>query len=79
MFPLLHVDRRNPLELFQIWLNLPRASQLVDPTFTMLWSGGIPQHLELDAEVARVTLVAGEFQGLACGAGRVAAAVDHEM
>src|SRR5207249_3173080 len=43
MFPLLNRDRDNPLELFQIWLNLPRADKLVEPHFTMLWSPAIPR------------------------------------
>src|SRR5687767_2029606 len=37
MFPLLEKDRDNPLELFQIWLNLPAANKMVDPHFSMLW------------------------------------------
>ena len=32
----------NPLELFQIWLNLPSRDKLVDPHFAMLWSHTIP-------------------------------------
>ena len=44
MFPLLHEDRDNPLELFQIWLNLPAANKMVDPYFTMLWADSIPRH-----------------------------------
>ena len=42
MFPLLHTNKENPLELFQIWLNLPRASKQVEPHFAMLWSDTIP-------------------------------------
>lgn len=42
MFPLLHRDRPNPLELFQIWLNLPAASKTADPHFAMLWNEDTP-------------------------------------
>ncbi len=42
MFPLLNVDRPNPLELFQIWLNLPAARKMVDPYFSMMWSDSTP-------------------------------------
>jgi hypothetical protein len=42
MFPLLDRERPNPVELFQIWLNLPRADKLVDPHFAMLWNPDIP-------------------------------------
>lgn len=42
MFPLLDEERPNTLELFQIWLNLPPESKMVDPYFGMLWSESIP-------------------------------------
>jgi redox-sensitive bicupin YhaK (pirin superfamily) len=65
MFPLLRQDQENPLELFQIWLNLPARSKMVQPHFTMLWSGQIPRVLEKDAagRVTEVAVVAGALQG----------------
>ena len=61
MFPLLDRDGPNPLELFQIWLNLPAADKMADPYFTMLWSEDIPV---VDVGTAtRVTVVAGELDG----------------
>lgn len=42
MFPLLKENEGNPLELFQIWLNLPPGSKMVDAYFGMLWSEEIP-------------------------------------
>lgn len=42
MFPLISTDSDNPLELFQIWLNLPPSSKLVPAHFRMLWSEDIP-------------------------------------
>src|SRR5262245_52394004 len=50
MFPLVDPDRPNPLELFQIWLNLPAADKLVDPYFTMLWDADIPRVSHTDDE-----------------------------
>jgi len=63
MFPLLERAAPNPLELFQIWLNLPRADKLVDPYFSMLWSDAIPEHLERDAagRTTSVTVIAGRL------------------
>lgn len=42
MFPLLDASGPNPLELFQIWLNLPPESKMVPAYFRMLWSEEIP-------------------------------------
>jgi redox-sensitive bicupin YhaK (pirin superfamily) len=65
MFPLLNRDAGNPLELFQIWLNLPAASKMVDPYFSMLWDRSIPRHVSRDeaGRATEVTLVAGRLDG----------------
>ena len=56
MFPLLDSGAPNPVELFQIWLNLPRASKMVAPYFSMLWDPTIPRQRASGVEV---TVVAG--------------------
>ncbi len=61
MFPLLDAERPNPLELFQIWLNLPADDKLVEPHFSMLWDGDIPR---LRADGVEVTVIAGDLDGL---------------
>lgn len=63
MFPLVRDDAPNPLELFQIWLNLPAADKLVDPYFTMLWADDIPCEELVDDQGRRVdvTVIAGRF------------------
>jgi quercetin 2,3-dioxygenase len=66
MFPLLSRDGPNPLELFQIWLNLPADDKLVEPHFAMLWDHTIPRHTVTDdaGRRATVTVIAGEHAGL---------------
>ena len=63
MFPLLASDAPNPFELFQIWLNLPRANKMVPPAFKMLWDETVPRHRARDAQGREVTLtmVAGAY------------------
>ena len=62
MFPLLKQDAANPLELFQIWLNLPAKNKMVDPHFTMFWSEKIPRRVDLDAsgKTTEVCCIAGQ-------------------
>ena len=70
MFPLLKTDGSNPLELFQIWLNLPSSGKMADPHFTMLWKEEIPRRVLTDAmgHKVEVSLVAGRFDGIAAPA-----------
>jgi redox-sensitive bicupin YhaK (pirin superfamily) len=62
MFPLLNQNSGNTLELFQIWLNLPKRSKKVPAHFTMFWSEDIPR-IKLDSGKVDVTLIAGSFAG----------------
>jgi quercetin 2,3-dioxygenase len=61
MFPLLHKDKKNTLELFQIWLNLPRKSKMTTPQFKMLWADTIPQIVEDNGNVT-IELINGKFK-----------------
>jgi len=63
MFPLLERARPNPLELFQIWLNLPAAKKMAEPHFSMLWSEAIPVLALRDSEgrCTEVTVIAGRL------------------
>src|SRR5260221_3310134 len=63
MFPLLDESKPNPLELFQIWLNLPSADKMVAPHFTMLWSESIPRLTSRDTagRATEVSVVAGRI------------------
>ena len=40
----------NPLELFQIWVNLPAEDKLAEPHFAMLWDGDMPRVVHTDAD-----------------------------
>eukprot|EP00927_Polykrikos_kofoidii_P079581 TRINITY_DN76365_c0_g1_i1.p1 TRINITY_DN76365_c0_g1~~TRINITY_DN76365_c0_g1_i1.p1 ORF type:complete len:371 (+),score=22.10 TRINITY_DN76365_c0_g1_i1:78-1115(+) len=61
MFPLLETDKDNRLELFQIWVNLPRRSKMDPPFFKMLWAEDIPraQFVDDQGRETDVTIIAG--------------------
>ncbi|HEY9028010.1 MAG TPA: pirin family protein [Burkholderiaceae bacterium] len=71
MFPLLETERDNPLELFQIWLNLPARSKMCEPHFTMLWAGDIPHRVFTSGNGAttEVAVIAGRLEGPPSGGG----------
>jgi len=64
MFPLIHQDKENPMELFQIWLNLPKASKFVEPYFKMLWDDQIPLFKETgsNGKSVEINVIAGSIQ-----------------
>lgn len=64
MFPMLNTDSDNTLEIFQIWLNLPKASKFVEPHFKMLWKENIPKFPEIDqkGKKAEIELIAGAYK-----------------
>ncbi len=65
MFPLLDDAQPNPLELFQIWLNLPGASKRSPAHFTMFWGPDIPALVATDAagRTTEVSVIAGRLDG----------------
>lgn len=58
MFPLLHQDKDNTLELFQIWLNLPKKNKMVQPDFKMLWANTIPK---IKNDKVEISVISGEY------------------
>jgi hypothetical protein len=63
MFPLLSRDKPNPMELFQIWLNLPARQKMVEPHFKMLWADTIPKyhHKDKAGRETEVEIIAGRL------------------
>ena len=57
MFPLLGQETGNPTELFQIWLNLPASSKMVEPYFSMFWRHQIPSQTSVDSQGLETMIV----------------------
>lgn len=64
MFPLIKKEEDNPMELFQIWLNLPKKNKMVEPHFKMLWREDIPNYVYTDKKSKKtsVEIIAGELE-----------------
>lgn len=64
MFPLKEkAPLQNHAKLFQIWLNLPRKSKMVEPAFVMHWAESVRRWSDED-NGAKVTVWAGSFNGV---------------
>ena len=66
MFPLVHDDQPNRTELFQLWLNLPRANKMAEPNYVMQWAEQIPVLRQTDdaGRTATITVYAGALEGV---------------
>jgi redox-sensitive bicupin YhaK (pirin superfamily) len=63
MFPLLEKEKPNALRFFQIWLNLPAKSKMVDPSFAMFWAHDVHKYESMERQ-AKVTVWAGNYFGV---------------
>lgn len=63
MFPVVHSDSDNPLELLQVWINLPKKNKFADPYYKMLWHEDLPLVHETNEQRKRATLriIAGDY------------------
>lgn len=63
MFPLISKEKENPMELFQIWLNLPKKNKMVEPHFKMMWRDMIPnyKHIDVNNKKTTVEVIAGKI------------------
>jgi redox-sensitive bicupin YhaK (pirin superfamily) len=52
------------MELFQIWLNLPKRNKMVEPHFKMFWRESIPNHIHIDSNNKKTTIevIAGKLE-----------------
>lgn len=66
MFPLVYADKENPMELFQIWLNLPKKNKMVDPHYKMFWREqiGNVQHEDSNKKKTIVEVIAGQLMNV---------------
>ncbi len=66
MFPLINMEKRNPAELFQVWLNLPKAKKFAEPHFKMFWSEEIPVYKISDksGKSVEINIIAGTIDHL---------------
>lgn len=65
MFPLIYQEQENTMEMFQVWLNLPKAKKFVAPHFKMLWNEEIPllSFKDDNGFLTSVKLISGELNG----------------
>ncbi|KAJ3208605.1 hypothetical protein HDU82_002204 [Entophlyctis luteolus] len=60
--PLINQDKENPTRWFQLWLNLPAKSKMVEPNQLMHWSENVSRFTSNDSKVL-ATVWAGTLHG----------------
>ena len=63
MFPLFNKGDNNPIDFFQIWINLEAKKKRVKPNFSMFWKDDIPKIITIDKNniETEILLIAGEY------------------
>jgi len=66
MFPLFNQDRKNKLDFFQIWINLPAKNKRVDPNFFMFWKNQIPKVEIKDSNgiASKIEIISGDYDNI---------------
>ena len=63
MFPTLSSEKDNPMELYQIWLNLPKSGKFAEPDYKMFWNEQIPVVEEGTAgALTRIKVISGAYK-----------------
>ena len=64
MFPLIHQDKSNPFELFQIWFNSSAEQKKQDAAYKMMWREQIPHVFETDQESRKsdIRVISGHYK-----------------
>ena len=64
MFPLLNKKDKNPIDFFQIWINLKSTNKRVAPNFSMFWKREIPKIIKYDSNKLKteIEVIAGSYE-----------------
>jgi quercetin 2,3-dioxygenase len=61
MFPLLNASEPNPVDFFQLWINLPARNKMIAPHFTMQWAESVPTVQSSVGGASTVKIYAGQW------------------
>jgi quercetin 2,3-dioxygenase len=64
MFPLLSDRESNPVDFFQLWINLPARNKMIAPHFTMQWAESVPMLQSNVGGASTVKIYAGDWRSL---------------